>query len=978
MIRYNSVSYNVNEGLLQSTIVDVEFDKYNFCWIIYPNGIQRFDGATFKLIPIQPGLPDNKLCRFFKTSTNELIISHSKGISRYNAESNRFIQTYTYPTENRQPAQIIGEDEGFIYFLTKDMDIYSLTLSNFTIVQTTQTGLNKLTKKNAPALNVSIPIFNHKISILCDNIIYQWDLKNKRIVGQSPELNGISTFFLYQKNEDEVLFYKYKGTETAIEVYNYKTHNIKMVADNLTEKNDVGRLNIFDWNGQRFITVNNRVYLVNAATLKREAEIVNFKNQPFGGEHAITKVHKDNFGNIYLQTISGGIRKIISNNYPIRFYNNGVADRNFCLAVLADKKNNQVLAGAIGSGILVYDTLQHFIKQVKITDQYGNIATINVLLKTPSGSYLAFGNGLKTVFELDADLNIKKRIFISNQSTIAYSGTSYFSKILKQDAQGALVQTETKIFRITFSPLSVSMYNIAMSYTMSGVYFYPYIITHNNDELVFLNAEHFNTIKKIPFKNTGNVRCFTLDKDKKIYMGSNNGIYIIDSTGKILSHFTKETGLPDDCIYSMEFDKSGYLWCSTNKGIFKFKDGKVLEQLKKEDGIQENEFNTNVSSQTPDGELYFGGVNGVSSFYPDAISVNKENINLLITRILANNEAAIKDTATWNIDRIVLPYSKNSIAVDFIAMGGLIPDQYLYQYKMKGVDKEWIFATSLQTIRYSLQPGKYTLQLYAARSFDNDAIPMKELSIIIRPPFWKTWWFLSGIGILILSTVGIFINQKNKRKYEKKLQILENERRLKEERERISRDLHDSLGVYANAVLYNTELLEKEKTTEKGTTIISDLKFASKDIITSLRETVWALKKESYSAADCLVRIRNFVQPLTRYYRHIEFKIEGDAPSNVFYNYSKALNIVRIVQEAIANSIKHAQSKEIKIASEMSEDQRWKILITDNGNGFDYEHQKETSAGNGLANMKQRAAVSEIELTCISITNKGTNINLTI
>lgn len=134
---------------------------------------------------------------------------------------------------------------------------------------------------------------------------------------------------------------------------------------------------------------------------------------------------------------------------------------------------------------------------------------------------------------------------------------------------------------------------------------------------------------------------------------------------------------------------------------------------------------------------------------------------------MANNEAAIKDTATWNIDRIVLPYSKNSIAVDFIAMGGLIPDQYLYQYKMKGVDKEWIFATSLQTIRYSLQPGKYTLQLYAARSFDNDAIPMKELSIIIRPPFWKTWWFLSGIGILILSTVGIFINQKNKRKYEK-------------------------------------------------------------------------------------------------------------------------------------------------------------------------------------------------------------------
>ena len=978
MIRYNSVSYNVNEGLLQSTIAEIEFDKYNFCWISYPNGIQRFDGATFKLIPIQPGLPDNKFCKFFKTSTNELIISHSKGLSRYDAESNRFIQIYTYPTENIQPAKIIGEDEDFIYFLTNEMDIYSINLSNFSFAQITQTGLKKIAKKIAANTNISTHIFNHKVSILYDNTIYQWDLKNKKIVGQSPELNRISIFFLYQKNEDEVLFYKYKGTETVIESFNFKTHKIRMVANNLTRKNDVGRLNIFDWNGQRFTTVNNRVYQVNAVTLKPEAELVNFKNQPFGGENTITKVRKDNFGNIYLQTVSGGIRKIISNNYPIRFYNNGDADRNFCLAVLADKKNNKVLAGAIRSGILVYDTLQHFIKQVKITDQYGNIATINVLLKTPAGSYLAFGNGLKTVFELDTDLNIKKRILINNQSTITYPGTSYFSKILKQDEHGALVQTETKIFRITFSPLSVTMYYIAMPYTMSGVYLHPYIITHNNDELVFLNAEHFNTIKKIPFKNTGNVRCFTLDKDKLIYMGSNNGIYIIDSTGKTLSHFTKETGLPDDCIYSMEFDKSGYLWCSTNKGIFKLKDGKVLEQLKKEDGIQENEFNTNVSAQNPDGELYFGGVNGVSSFYPDAISVKKENINLLITRILANNEAAIKDTATWKIDRIVLPYSKSSIAVDYIAMGGLIPDQYLYQYKMKGVDKEWIFATSLQTIRYSLQPGKYTLQLYAARSFDNNAIPLKELSIIIRPPFWKTWWFLSGIGILILSGVGIFINQQNKRKYEKKLHLLENERRLKEERERISRDLHDSLGVYANAVLYNTELLEKEKTTEKGTSIISDLKFASKDIITSLRETVWALKKETYTAADCLVRIRNFVQPLTRYYRHIHFQIEGEAPADTFYNYTKALNIVRVVQEAIANGIKHAAAFHISITSTTTSENKWQILIKDNGAGFDYEQEKDSAAGNGLANMKQRTQASEIILNCESVLNKGTTITLTI
>jgi signal transduction histidine kinase len=159
--------------------------------------------------------------------------------------------------------------------------------------------------------------------------------------------------------------------------------------------------------------------------------------------------------------------------------------------------------------------------------------------------------------------------------------------------------------------------------------------------------------------------------------------------------------------------------------------------------------------------------------------------------------------------------------------------------------------------------------------------------------------------------LGYLINQRNKRKFEKKLQQLENERQLKQERERISKDLHDSLGAYANAVLYNTELLEKENAEQKRKELIGDLKFASKDIITSLRETVWALKKEAYTAEECFVRIKNFIQPLVRYYRHINFIIEGTAPADMPLHYTKALALVRIVQEATANAIKHSDAKNI-------------------------------------------------------------------
>ena len=269
------------------------------------------------------------------------------------------------------------------------------------------------------------------------------------------------------------------------------------------------------------------------------------------------------------------------------------------------------------------------------------------------------------------------------------------------------------------------------------------------------NKIHFKELKKLPFKNTGAVRCFARDVTGNIFMGSNKGIFKIDSTGKMLSHLAKENGLPDECIYAMTLDEEGALWCSSNKGIFKVKSDNSILQLKKEDGLQENEFNTNVVAKAADGEVFFGGVNGLSSFYPSAIS-------------------SFKETAVWEIEKISLPYYKNSLAFDFVAMASNNPGQYIYQYKMESVDDQWIQNDGLQTVRYLLPPGKYVFKIYTSRFFNKDAVPMKEIHITIHPPFWKTWWFLTVMGLLAIAGIAYAVNRYNKGKYEKKLAELEN------------------------------------------------------------------------------------------------------------------------------------------------------------------------------------------------------------
>ncbi|MBL0270169.1 MAG: hypothetical protein IPP99_16320 [Chitinophagaceae bacterium] len=235
---------------------------------------------------------------------------------------------------------------------------------------------------------------------------------------------------------------------------------------------------------------------------------------------------------------------------------------------------------------------------------------------------------------------------------------------------------------------------------------------------------------------------------------------------------------------------------------------------------------------------------------------------------------------------------------------------------------------------------------------------------------------LLAIGFIAFLTYGI--NQRNKRKYARRLQQLENERQIKLERERISKDLHDSLGAYANAVLYNIELLEKEKAEPKRNELIGDLKFASKDIITSLRETVWAFKKEQYTADECLLRIRNFVLPLSRYYQQIHFIIEGEAPVDKILHYTRALNVVRIVQEAVTNSIKHSGASTIQIISAATADNKWDLTIQDNGAGFSVNELKESEKGNGLHNMEHRAAEAGFQFSVQSAPHNGTTINIMI
>ncbi len=482
--------------------------------------------------------------------------------------------------------------------------------------------------------------------------------------------------------------------------------------------------------------------------------------------------------------------------------------------------------------------------------------------------------------------------------------------------------------------------------------------------------------------------------DKYLWIGTDGGgLNKMDIRSETFSHYTTKDGLPNNVIYAVQSDAHNNLWLSTNLGLSRFDPVTAdVWSFTVDDGLPGNEYNRREYGKANDGRLYFGGVEGVTSFDPEVFYISSDPSPIVINRLKLSNKEISYTTLTKgdagqdyqlpapleHLQKLTFPYTERMITLGFSLLDFTNPAGNKYKYKLEGFNNEWIDAGEInEAVFTNLNPGSYTF-LVSGRNSNNVWSDPAKLQLIIRSPWWGTWWF--RIFVLAIVAGGVYAFYRYRLQQAMKLQHLRN---------RIAADLHDEIGSTLSSIsLAGTVIRHKLKANHPEVDgLLHKINHNTQKMMEAMSDIVWAVNTKNDRFDQVLHRMRAFAVEILE---PNDISIHFDSSPNITHlqlDMQQRKNLYLIFKEVIHNAAKYAQCQNVWVTLEHTHG-RLKMEVKDDGIGFDLLPVKEPGrinhdiaiqkmGGNGIVNMYTRADELKGKLEMQSSPGEGMIVSLT-
>lgn len=721
-----------SDNLPIGTILYIFEDKEGFLWIgTLDKGLKKFDPRTEKFVKSynfklnQNSISTNTIYSVLQDPEGFLWIGTGNGgINKLDPKTEKF-EHFRHDPKN--PNSLISDVAGWI-FLDKQDRFWITSYGS---------GINKMDKKTGKVVRyVHDP--KNPYSLL--------DNKVDKIIQTSTGDIWVATEsglnLLVEHENDSITFFPYKYDPTN--TYSISNDHIFVLGEDKAGVVWVGTykggMSRFDQFRKKF--TNYRHDINNPQSISPDG---------------VRAILEDSQKNLWVQSTQNGIfvaspedrKKGIFSKYFTHDPSNPLslaAKRGSCLY---QTKDDSVWVGLIGGGLSKYESVVD--KKGKTTDRF-------IRIPIPSGDSIPWSNDKVRAILEDDQQNLwigtvdglvffdrKNYLFKHYKAGKTDQNISHYStRCLTKDAQGRIwIGTEKGL-------------NIFDIQTQKFTKFF-----HDPNDSHSLSDDRVNHIY--------------IDSEAVAWISTAGGglnRLVFDAQGAKFQLFTEKDGLPNNVIYAaLPDNEDNFLWLSTNNGLCKF--NKKTFEIKKfdvADGLQSNEFNINAYHKSKNtGELFFGGISGLNSFFSEQIEDNNFQAPIYLTdfkifnksvRVYGEN-SVLKEHISL-AQEIQLSYEDYVFSFEFASLhfGGL--QKKRFRYKLEGFDTDWTETDGKRAFASytNIPAGNYIFMVMGTNSDGIWSSKKSSVRLTIRPPFWKTIWFISLLIIFVLFSAYAFYKRR--------------------------------------------------------------------------------------------------------------------------------------------------------------------------------------------------------------------------
>ncbi|ACT91824.1 two-component regulator propeller domain-containing protein [Dyadobacter fermentans] len=780
-------NYQVSNGLSGNAVGEMVQDKKGFMWFASRNGLNRFDGHTFRIFQNITGdslsIGSNSIFALYEDTSEKLWVGTHKGVYRYDPVADRFDAFKLIPAG--EVLEIRGDRNGNIWIIS-NLQLYRYHL------RTGRAARVDLGNDQPVSLHVSPA---GAVWVACNNGVvrhYQQDTGRFEAfnVGQ---LSGVRDIYgamtLHAVGDSSLLI----GSMKKVLLLNVAKKQVRNLTAAGMPGEDVQVHTIFQKSDREFwLGTESGLYILDLVSGKSQHIVRERFNRYSITDNIINSILRDREGGIWITTQFGGINYYSTqfNNFRKFFPKPGNSISGSIVHEITKDRNGHLWVGTEDAGLNRLDIQTGQFKAFLPDGRHGSISYRNLHGMVVDGNELWVGtyeHGLDVI-----DLRTERVVRHYNASSDPRSLSSNFIVTMYKTREGDILagtwiglckyNRETDDFtRIPFFNSQVQSIHEDAEGTL-WVASYGRGVSYYNPKT--RRQGHLRYSADRPGGLVDNyVNSIYQSSDKSIWLCTEHGLSRYNpQTGKF-RNYRKTNGLPDNQVFRVLEDDAGNFWITTSRGLAKL-DGRTdhFTNFHTGNGLPTDQFNYNSSFKDPDGTLYFGTVAGMVGFKPAALLRNAFVPPVYITRLQVNNrdvdiraeDAPLKRSVIY-ADELTLPYQSSSLSFDVAVLSYVIPEQNTYQYQLEGLSKEWVpIQDNNRRIQFSkLPPGDYTLKI---RGANNDGLwnnRETRLRITILPPFWATGWAYLVYVVLVVSIIVVIfryyflaLHEKSRRQIE--------------------------------------------------------------------------------------------------------------------------------------------------------------------------------------------------------------------